>query len=66
MRSRDSSAVKRKRMWILSTYLEYNRIGCRVSVAESRYCKKLLGICGGPAISLARCNPRMRMSRTSP
>lgn len=66
IRSRDSSALNRKRMWILSTYRAYSLIGCRTSVDVSRYWRKLLGIFGGPAISLALCKPMMSRSNTKP
>jgi hypothetical protein len=41
-----------------SMYLVYSRIGCLVSVLSDLWnCRKSLGLCGGPAISDARCRP---------
>ena len=58
--------VHLKNMCTLSMYLEYNLIGCCVSVWTSWKVKKSFGICGGPAISLALCNPSTRRSMTNP
>ena len=62
IKSRASSAVNRKNMWIRSTYREYNRMGCEISVSTSWKHKKSLGIWGGPDISAARFKPKMRRS----
>mmetsp|Transcript_1049 Transcript_1049/g.2755 ORF Transcript_1049/g.2755 Transcript_1049/m.2755 type:complete len:228 (-) Transcript_1049:175-858(-) len=66
MRSLASSSRKRSSMYTLSTYRQYRRMGCRVSVRVSRKHMKSLGWCGGPAISEARERPRVSRSTTRP